>query len=101
VGATLDARQAIQLLGAQGYPVNSQGDFDTERALSFVLAGGDDYELVFTAAPQAAAAVAAAAHTSATPVLKIGRIDAQPGLRLWDGESAPQPLNLTGFDHFK
>ena len=101
VGATLDARQAIQLLGVKRYPVNARGVFDSERALSFVLNGGDDYELVFTAPPQAADAVAAAAQASATPVLKIGRIDAEPGLRLWNGEAVPQTLKPAGFDHFK
>ena len=101
VGATLDARQAIQLLGVQRYPVNARGVFDSQRALSLVLNGGDDYELVFTAPPQAAAAVAAAAQASATPVLKIGGIDATPGLRLWDGDAAPQALSAASFDHFK
>ena len=51
------------------------------------LAGGDDYELVFSAPGDAAgrAAVAAAAAASGTPVQRIGSIEAEPGLRLHDG----------------
>lgn len=101
VGATLDARQVIQLLGVKRYPVNARGAFDLERALSYVLAGGDDYELVFTAPPQATEAVAEAALATETPVLKIGTIDTEQGLRLWDGDGPPKPLNPTAFDHFK
>ncbi len=68
------------------------------------LAGGDDYELVFTAPSDAAgrAAVAAAAAASGTPVQRIGAIEAEPGLRLHD--AAGQALSaaaFSSFDHFK
>jgi thiamine-monophosphate kinase len=66
-----------------------------------LLAGGDDYELVFTAPPEAHAAVLAAAQASATPVHCIGRIEAQPGLRVLDAQGREQPLALQSFDHFK
>ena len=73
---------------------------DTQLLRDCVLSGGDDYELVFTAAPAQAAAVAAAAHASATPVQRIGRIDALPGLRVLDGTGQPITTNSGGFDHF-
>ena len=66
-----------------------------------LLAGGDDYELVFTAPPEAHAAVRAAAQASATPVHRIGRIEAQPGLRVLDGQGRELALALQSFDHFK
>jgi thiamine-monophosphate kinase len=66
-----------------------------------VLAGGDDYELLFTAPPAARAAVLAAAQASATPVTHIGRIEAAPGLRLLDGQGAPLPNRYASFDHFR
>ncbi|MCV2351320.1 thiamine-phosphate kinase [Paucibacter sp. Y2R2-4] len=67
------------------------------------LAGGDDYELVFSAPSDEAgrAAVAAAAAASGTPVQRIGRIEAKPGLRLVDGADQPLLTQFSSFDHFK
>ena len=67
------------------------------------LAGGDDYELVFSAPGDAAgrAAVAAAAADSGTPVQRIGSIEAEPGLRLYDGAGQALALQFNSFDHFK
>ena len=67
------------------------------------LAGGDDYELVFSAPGDAAgrAAVAAAATASGTPVQRIGSIEAEPGLRLHDGAGQALALQFNSFDHFK
>ncbi len=65
------------------------------------LAGGDDYELVFTAAPEQRAAVQRAAEQSATPVTRIGRIEAAAGLRLFDAEGQALAHQFSSFDHFK
>jgi thiamine-monophosphate kinase len=65
------------------------------------LAGGDDYELVFTAAPQHGARVAAAALTAQVSVTRIGRIDAAPGLRLTDRDGRTVANTFGAFDHFK
>ncbi len=65
-----------------------------------VLSGGDDYELVFTAAPERAAAVAAAAQASGTPVRRIGRIETQTGLHLVDAHGQEVTSSGQGFDHF-
>ncbi|MDC8770314.1 thiamine-phosphate kinase [Roseateles albus] len=65
------------------------------------LAGGDDYELVFTAAPAQRAAVQGAAEQSATPVIRIGRIEAAAGLRLLDAEGQVLSHQFSSFDHFK
>ncbi|MBT9494294.1 MAG: thiamine-phosphate kinase [Paucibacter sp.] len=65
------------------------------------LAGGDDYELVFTAAPEQRAAVQRASEQSATPVTRIGRIEAAAGLRLLDQEGQVLPQQFSSFDHFK
>jgi thiamine-monophosphate kinase len=65
------------------------------------LAGGDDYELVFTAPAAQAAAVQAAARASDTPVTRIGRIEAGPGLSLVDGEDRPVTQSFGSFDHFR
>ncbi|MBL8352308.1 MAG: thiamine-phosphate kinase [Burkholderiaceae bacterium] len=64
------------------------------------LAGGDDYELLFTAPPDAADRVRAAAAAAAVGVQCIGRIDAEPGLRLLDDTGRALPRVPRGFDHF-
>ncbi|WP_457330630.1 thiamine-phosphate kinase [Rhizobacter sp. P5_C2] len=66
------------------------------------LAGGDDYELVFTAPPSQAADVLAAAHGAGVTVTRIGRIEpASHGLRLVDGDGAAVDQRFAAFDHFK
>lgn len=66
----------------------------------FCLTGGDDYEICFTAAPAQRQQVLAAAAATATPVCRIGQIDATPGLRLFDRHGQRLQLALQTFDHF-
>ena len=65
-----------------------------------LLAGGDDYELLFTAAPDRRDAVAVAARAASTPVTRIGRIEAGSVLRFVDaaGQAVAGPAG--SFDHF-
>jgi thiamine-monophosphate kinase len=44
--------------------------------------------------------VAAAALASSTPVTRIGRIEAEPGLRLVDAQGQPVVQRYASFDHF-
>lgn len=67
---------------------------------AYCLAGGDDYELCFTAAPARRDAVLAAARAAATPVTRIGAIEAAAGLRLIDAAGRPTRISLSSFDHF-
>ncbi len=69
-------------------------------ALDCALAGGDDYELVFTAPPSARDAVLQAAAASQTAITRIGQIDATPGLRLLDAAGQPLVQKFGAFDHF-
>jgi thiamine-monophosphate kinase len=73
-------------------------DRDTLRLCA--LSGGDDYELVFTAPAAARAAVERAGRDADTPVARIGRIDAERGLRIVDAAGAPLARRFTAFDHF-
>ncbi|OON60493.1 thiamine-phosphate kinase [Massilia sp. KIM] len=66
----------------------------------FTAAGGDDYELCFTAPALLREAVLAAGRESGTPVTRVGRIEAEPGLRLVDADGAALELGLQGWDHF-
>jgi thiamine-monophosphate kinase len=93
VGATLDADRL-----PCGPALVRQ---DRELRRSFTLAGGDDYELCFTAPPEQRDAIMEAARETATPVTRAGRIDAEPGLRITDANGAPLDLSPTGWDHFR
>ncbi len=65
------------------------------------LSGGDDYELLFTAPAAARTAVEAAAASAGTRVSRIGRIEAEAGLRLFDERGGTVPPTFDAFDHFK
>ena len=75
-------------------------DYPVAEQERHVLHGGDDYELAFTPPVAQRAAVAAAAQASATPVTRIGCIEAAPGLRLIDAHGQPMPQRYASFDHF-
>lgn len=78
-----------------------KADFDLQYTLiGYVLAGGDDYELAFSAPPAARQAVQAAAASARTAVTRIGSIEAQPGLRLVDAQGQPLENRWASFDHF-
>ena len=65
-----------------------------------LLAGGDDYELCFTAAPERAHVVLAAAAAADVRVTRIGRITAEPGLRVLAVDGSTMTCEDHGFDHF-
>ena len=65
-----------------------------------LLAGGDDYELLFTAPPARADAVLAAAAAAGVAVTRCGRIVAGKGLCIVDSSGRELPLRFGGFDHF-
>jgi thiamine-monophosphate kinase len=71
-----------------------------DLALTCVLSGGDDYELVFCAPPSASETVHAASLASGTPITRIGRITAQPTLVLLDAHGQTVHSNFRSFDHF-
>jgi thiamine-monophosphate kinase len=93
VGATVDA-DAVATLLAAGTAVGS----DLRRA--YTLAGGDDYELAFTAPPATRESVRVAAAQADTRVTRIGQIEAAHGLRLVDAHGQPVPGHFASFDHF-
>jgi thiamine-monophosphate kinase len=70
------------------------------------LAGGDDYELLFTAPEHAREAIADAGARANVAVTRIGTISAlrqatdAPTIAWHDASHAPLSLTLHGFDHF-
>ncbi|MCB1974522.1 MAG: thiamine-phosphate kinase [Burkholderiaceae bacterium] len=100
VGACVDTSITIKLIATSALPESARGHFDLGFLHQCTLAGGDDYELLFTAPAAARTAVAAASQASSTPVTRIGRIEAEPGMRLVDGQGQPVVHHYASFDHF-
>ncbi len=65
-----------------------------------ILAGGDDYELCFTAAAIERDAVSNAAANVGIAVTRVGRITAGSGLQVIGGDGRPLAVTHTGYDHF-
>jgi thiamine-monophosphate kinase len=106
VGAVIEADDAMQLIASKALWMGVEGTFDDgptpddAQWVQWVLHGGDDYELVFTAAPAWRSRVGEAAALSGTPVRRIGQIQAEPGLWLRDTNGVLTRLPTRGFDHF-
>jgi thiamine-monophosphate kinase len=96
VGASVQAPLAAQRLAAARAGLRLEPDWVHE----LVLAGGDDYELCFTAPAARREDVLAAGRQAATEVTRIGSIDAQPGLRVLDAQGQALPQRFASFDHF-
>lgn len=64
-----------------------------------VLAGGDDYELCFTASSAHRTMLSDLAHKLALPITRIGEITAEPGLQVLNG-SAVMQVSEKGYSHF-
>jgi thiamine-monophosphate kinase len=74
---------------------------EADPALHKLLAtGGDDYELLFTAPPEATAKIAALSHGLALPITEIGAIAAGAGVRLVDAAGKPIATKTAGWRHF-
>ena len=75
---------------------------DAERAVALIclLAGGDDYELCFTAPAQAGAELGALAEQLDLPLTRIGGIDERTGLVVRDENGSALEALPTAFDHF-
>ena len=93
VGATLDVDAVPRSGVMRGLPQALQREY--------TLAGGDDYELVFTAPAERAQQVQAAAAEAGVAVTRIGSIEARTGLRLVDAAGRSVDAHFPSFDHFQ
>jgi thiamine-monophosphate kinase len=93
VGATLwaDALPASPVLASQAPALRRD----------CALTGGDDYELLFSAPPQREAALHDAARAAGCAATRVGRIDAEAGLRIVEADGTPLAQRFGAFDHFK
>ena len=91
-GAVIDLDAASQDPALHALP--------TELRQRCAAVGGDDYELLFTAAPEQRAAVLAAAERSQTPVTRIGHITAGSGVQWQSAGGQRLTADWQSFDHF-
>ncbi|MEO0400028.1 MAG: thiamine-phosphate kinase [Pseudomonadota bacterium] len=73
---------------------------DERAAAALLTTFGDDYELLFTAAPTRRRAVEMAGRATKTPVTKIGVVAKGEGVAVVDADGAPVSTDRQGFDHF-
>lgn len=100
VAATAGLQAVIQ---ADAVPLSMaarQAVLEDPELLPVVLTGGDDYELLFTAAPDAAARVADLALTAGLAVTRIGRMQPGSGVTVLGRDGQPLGLAQGGFQHF-
>ena len=72
---------------------------DGPDALTAALTGGDDYELVFTAAPDRRLQIQGLARTLERPLTRIGRCASGSGVVVLDEAGAPLALDRRGWSH--
>lgn len=95
VGAEIDTRTTSGLMLTSGL-----WSCPEDLTMTCVLSGGDDYELLFCAAPFDATHVESAARASNTPVTRIGRITDSQSLVLLGANGQPLAKKFQSFDHF-
>ena len=69
-------------------------------ATACLLAGGDDYELCFTAAQANRREIEALSAELAVPLTRIGKIHPGAGLIVKDAQGHAMTLEIKGYDHF-
>jgi thiamine-monophosphate kinase len=70
------------------------------KRLDFALAGGDDYELLFTASPDQADEVLEAGERCGVSITCIGRITPLAGVQVLDLQGLPLSRRFASFEHF-
>lgn len=96
VGAEIDTHQVVGTLATR-----LTCGLDLSTQLKLTLAGGDDYELVFTAPKSKRADIAALSLSTQTPITYIGEINASQHLLLRDSNGQTMANEFQSFDHFK
>ncbi|MDP4302926.1 thiamine-phosphate kinase [Leptothrix discophora] len=93
LGAEIDAQRLPRHPALSGLPART--------VLRCLLAGGDDYELLFTAPPSREAAVHEAARQAGVAVHAIGRITEPSGVVVRDGDGVRLSGHWSSYDHFR
>jgi thiamine-monophosphate kinase len=102
LGHILKASRVGARLNMTDLPVSAAlANVPPERARHAVLAGGDVYELCFTAPPGRAVAIRDAGAATGIAVTRVGAIEAGDGVLVLDADGRPLRDLPRGFDHFR
>ena len=102
LGHILERSQCGAEIWLENIPLSDalKANFSIEQAQQFALTGGEDYELCFTIAPEKQQTFEKACTERGFSYFCIGKIVADPALRLLDnGKEIVAPTQI-GFDHF-
>lgn len=94
VGLRIHASQVPLSQAAQDYSAQHS------LALTDLLTGGDDYELLFTAPVAAQPTLEDIAKQTGVPITRIGEVVAGSGVTLLDENGKPIALDKAGWQHF-
>jgi len=103
LGHVCEASEAAAVVELAALPLSpaAQAVVAAEPSIRPLLAaGGDDYELLFTASENAAAAIAGLSTRLGLPIAPIGRIEPGAGVRLVDADGRPVAVAAAGWRHF-
>jgi thiamine-monophosphate kinase len=93
VGATVDlASIPVSAIGAK--------HFSSEVSLAAIVAGGDDYELCFTAPANSRESIAELTDVLGIPLTRIGQVKRGKGVSLLGTDGKPVKIDGRGYDHF-
>ncbi|MEO7742179.1 MAG: thiamine-phosphate kinase [Usitatibacter sp.] len=94
VGATVELEKV---------PVSSIGlrHIPSDEGRNAILAGGDDYELCFTAHPNSRDSIEDLTEVLGIPITRIGQIRRGKGVSLLGVDGKPVKIDGRGYDHFK
>lgn len=102
LGHILAGSRCGAVVAVEDLPLSSALVASVERdaALTLALAGGDDYELCFTAPPAQSERLQAVAAAWDCRCTRIGTITVEPGLALRRADGSRFFLEHSGYDHF-
>jgi len=94
VGATVDLNSVpVSAIGAK--------HINSDEGRNAILAGGDDYELCFTAHPNSRESIEDLTDVLGIPITRIGQIKRGKGVSLLTSDGKPVQIDGRGYDHFK
>lgn len=103
LGHILDANQVGASLDRKMLPLSHSMKLlcdEHECNYDMVLAGGDDYELCFCVSPQNEPGLESIVADSGVRLTRIGQIEQQTGMRLYNGGQLCDLKYKQGFEHF-
>ena len=94
VGATIDVNAVpVSAIGAK--------HIDSDAGRNAILAGGDDYELCFTAHPNSRDSIQELEDVLGVPITRIGQIKRGKGVSLLGADGKAVKIDGRGYDHFR